>query len=251
MAWSTSQLAELAGTTLRTVRHYHEVGLLDEPERAANGYKRYTAKHLVRLLRIRRLVDLGVPLSDIPSVEAADGSAEQVLRALDAELAASIERQRRMREELAAILENRAALDLPAEFSTLAGDLPETQRSLLLAYSSILNPAAMSALQEQLSAPRSDTDAQFEDLTADAPEDVRQRLAERLAPEARQQQRDHPSCATWKPPHAEARRSPSRCSCTRWSSTATRPNSTSCNAWTRCSRRTTPPGRDDDGAAGT
>lgn len=31
MGWSTPQLAELAGTSLRTVRHYHEVGLLDAP----------------------------------------------------------------------------------------------------------------------------------------------------------------------------------------------------------------------------
>ena len=33
MAWSTRQLAELAGTSLRAVRHYHDVGLLPEPER--------------------------------------------------------------------------------------------------------------------------------------------------------------------------------------------------------------------------
>ncbi|MFJ6852192.1 MerR family transcriptional regulator [Streptomyces sp. NPDC091271] len=192
MAWSTRQLAELAGTTLKTVRHYHEVGLLDEPERAANGYKQYGIKHLVRLLRLRRLVDLGVPLSDIPSVEAADEKGEQILRALDAELAASIERQRRMRRELAAILDNRASIDLPADFKPLALDLPEAQRSFLLAYSSILTPSAMSALQEQLAAPRSDVAEQFDALPADAPEDVRQSLAERLAPEARRQQEDQP-----------------------------------------------------------
>lgn len=37
MAWSTRRLAELAGTSLRTVRHYHEVELLAEPERRADG----------------------------------------------------------------------------------------------------------------------------------------------------------------------------------------------------------------------
>jgi DNA-binding transcriptional MerR regulator len=192
VAWSTSQLAELAGTTLKTVRHYHRIGLLDEPERAANGYKRYDVRHLVRLLRIRRLVDLGVPLSDIPSVEAADEEAEQILRALDAELAASIERQQRMRQELAAILDNGAPIDVPADFKALADDLPEAQRSLLLTYSSILTPAAMSAIQEQLAAPRSDVATEFEALPADAPEDVRQRLAERFAPEVRAQQQDYP-----------------------------------------------------------
>ncbi|MFD7505875.1 MerR family transcriptional regulator [Streptomyces sp. NPDC059850] len=192
MAWSTSQLAELAGTTLKTVRHYHAIGLLDEPERAPNGYKRYGVTHLVRLLRIRRLVDLGVPLSDIPSVGASDEKAEQILRALDAELAASIERQQRMRRELGAILDNQASLDMPLDFRTLADDLPDAARSFLLACSSLLTPSAMSALQEQLSAPRSDIDARFEALSEDAPEDVRQQLARRLAPVARRQQQDHP-----------------------------------------------------------
>ncbi|MFB7933360.1 MerR family transcriptional regulator [Streptomyces sp. NPDC056039] len=192
MAWSTSQLAELAGTTLKTVRHYHRVGLLDEPERAANGYKRYGIHHLIRLLRIRRLVDLGVPLPDIPSAETGDETGKQILRALDAELAASIERQQRMRRELAAILDNRASIDVPAPFKELADDLPEAQRSLLVAYSSILTPSAMAALEEQLSAPRSAVGAEFEALPSDATEDVRLRLAQRLAPEVRKQQRDHP-----------------------------------------------------------
>jgi DNA-binding transcriptional MerR regulator len=41
MAWSTPQLAELAGATVNTIRHYHRLGLLDEPERRHNGYKQY------------------------------------------------------------------------------------------------------------------------------------------------------------------------------------------------------------------
>ena len=50
MGWSTRELAELAGTTIKAVRHYHEHGLLEEPRRAVNGYKQYGAGHLVRLL---------------------------------------------------------------------------------------------------------------------------------------------------------------------------------------------------------
>jgi hypothetical protein len=30
VAWSTRETAELAGTTVRAVRHYHQIGLLDE-----------------------------------------------------------------------------------------------------------------------------------------------------------------------------------------------------------------------------
>jgi DNA-binding transcriptional MerR regulator len=195
VAWSTRQLAELAGTTTKTVRHYHELGLLEEPDRASNGYKRYGVSHLVRLLRIRRLTGLGVALADVPSVESGDEGARQVLRDLDAELAADIERRQRMRRELADVLDDRAALDMPPAFRTLADDLPETQRSLLLACSSILTPVAMAALREQLSGPRGDLEAEFAALDEDAPDEVRQRLAERMAPEVRQQHRDHPDLA--------------------------------------------------------
>jgi DNA-binding transcriptional MerR regulator len=195
VAWSTRQLAELAGTTAKAVRHYHEIGLLDEPERASNGYKRYGVGHLVRLLRIRRLTDLGVALADVPSVESGDGKARQILRDLDAELAADIERRQRMRRELAAIMDNRAALDMPPGLRTLADDLPETQRSLLMAYSSILTSEAMAALQEQLSGPRGDLEAEFAALDEDASDETRQRLAERLAPEVRRQHRAHPALA--------------------------------------------------------
>ena len=50
MAWSTRELAELISTTVRSVRYHHQLGLLDEPERLANGYKQYEVRHLVRLL---------------------------------------------------------------------------------------------------------------------------------------------------------------------------------------------------------
>jgi DNA-binding transcriptional MerR regulator len=63
LAWSTREIAELAGTTVRAVRHYHEVGLLAEPERRANGYKQYGVAHLIHVLRIKRLTDLGFSLS--------------------------------------------------------------------------------------------------------------------------------------------------------------------------------------------
>ena len=39
MAWSTRQLADLTGVTLRSIRHWHDVGLLPDPERRSNGYK--------------------------------------------------------------------------------------------------------------------------------------------------------------------------------------------------------------------
>ncbi|MET0135554.1 MAG: MerR family transcriptional regulator [Kibdelosporangium sp.] len=193
MAWSTRELAELAGTTLKAVRYYHRIGLLEEPERAANGYKRYRVKHLVRLLRVRRLVDLGVPLSDIPAMEESDENAEQTLRALDAELTASIERQQRMRAELALILQRRSLIDLPPGFDGNVAELSDVERALLLIYSTVLDETAMTTLLELHSAPPPPEQAEFDVLPADADEATRQRLAENYATLVRRQYEENPS----------------------------------------------------------
>jgi len=200
MFWSTRELAELAGTTLKTIRYYHRIGLLDEPERGTNGYKRYRVKHLIRVLRIRRLVDLGVPLSDIPAMEESDEHAEKTLRALDAELKASIERQQRMREELALILERRSLVDLPPGFDGNVAEMPEVERSLMMIFSRVFDPATMTTLRELHAAPRPPVQAEFDALPADADEVTRQRLAEELAPVARRQYEEQPSlkdATTW------------------------------------------------------
>ena len=60
-----AEIAKLAGVTTRAVRHYHRVGALPEPERRRNGYRDYDLTDLARLLRLRRMVDAGVPLRRI------------------------------------------------------------------------------------------------------------------------------------------------------------------------------------------
>ena len=42
-----SELANLVGVTVRTVRHYHRLGLLPEPERRGNGYRSYGPADLI------------------------------------------------------------------------------------------------------------------------------------------------------------------------------------------------------------
>ena len=120
MAWSTKELADLAGTTVKAVRHYHKLGLLDEPERKSNGYKQYLMPHLLRLLQVSRLADLGVPLSQVASMGRADHDPDESFRVLDLELEATIERLTRIRGELAAIRYHGAAADLPAGFGPIA-----------------------------------------------------------------------------------------------------------------------------------
>jgi DNA-binding transcriptional MerR regulator len=62
------QLAAHVGVTTRAVRHYHQRGLLAEPDRDASGYRRYDAQAVVDLIRIRTLSDAGVPLARIKAL---------------------------------------------------------------------------------------------------------------------------------------------------------------------------------------
>jgi DNA-binding transcriptional MerR regulator len=67
-----SQAAAFAGVTVKTIRHYHQNGLLDEPKRDLSGYRRYGSVHLLRLVQVRTLADAGVPLAEIPPMLDAD-----------------------------------------------------------------------------------------------------------------------------------------------------------------------------------
>lgn len=65
---SIQEVARLTGTTSRTLRHYHRIGLLEPSGVGTNGYRRYDADALVRLQRILLLRDLGLGLADIREV---------------------------------------------------------------------------------------------------------------------------------------------------------------------------------------
>ncbi|OLR95113.1 helix-turn-helix domain-containing protein [Actinokineospora bangkokensis] len=191
MAWSTRQLAELAGTTVKAVRHYHEVGLLEVPERAANGYKQYRVAHLVRLLQIKRLSDLGVPLSQVAALGRADQEPDEAIRVLDAELAATVERLNRVRAELAVILRHRAPMHLPTEFAPLSRNLSETNQALLMVYSTVFSQRTAELFRELVAEPQ-ETDEEFDGLPPDADDATVNRLAERMAPVVRRIRDAHP-----------------------------------------------------------
>ncbi|MFD0268057.1 MerR family transcriptional regulator, partial [Streptomyces sp. NPDC127106] len=59
------QAAAFAGVTVKTVRHYHQHGLIDEPRRDASGYRRYGSADLLRLIQVRTLAAAGVPLAEV------------------------------------------------------------------------------------------------------------------------------------------------------------------------------------------
>lgn len=59
------QAAAFVGVTVKTVRHYHKLGLVREPERDGSGYRRYGSADLLRLVQVRTLAAAGVPLAEI------------------------------------------------------------------------------------------------------------------------------------------------------------------------------------------
>jgi len=106
-----TQIADLAGTTPRAVRHYHRLGLLEVPP-TVRGRREYGVEHLARLLRIRWLADGGLslrqvaeilasdPASDEPPVSPAEARRRRVLHDLRA-ARGTIEAQRRSLDEQA------------------------------------------------------------------------------------------------------------------------------------------------------
>ena len=109
------QLAAYAGVTVRAVRHYHQIGLLPEPERDASGYRRYGATAVVSLIKIRTLAEAGVPLSRISLMLAADAADfAEAVRQIDDQLRDEIDRLEASRKQVAQLTAG-DSLGLPPE----------------------------------------------------------------------------------------------------------------------------------------
>lgn len=67
-----SELAHRAGTTVKAVRYYEQLGLIT-PERLVNGYRDYDEAHLRAVREIRELTAIGIPVrATAPFVECLD-----------------------------------------------------------------------------------------------------------------------------------------------------------------------------------
>jgi DNA-binding transcriptional MerR regulator len=109
------QLAAYAGVTVRAVRHYHQVGLLPEPDRDASGYRRYGARAVVSLIKIRTLANAGVPLSQIGRMLDADATTfAEAIERIDSRLRAEIDRLETSRKQITQLAAG-DSLTLPPE----------------------------------------------------------------------------------------------------------------------------------------
>ncbi|MFC4150278.1 MerR family transcriptional regulator [Micromonospora mangrovi] len=116
------ELARRTGATPRALRHYEEHGLIDSC-RAANGYRHYDERAVVRVRNVRHLLAAGLTLDDVrvflPCLDGDVATAapspagirvgRERLAVLDARIAA----QAAIRDRLAAVLHTAAGSVAP------------------------------------------------------------------------------------------------------------------------------------------
>ncbi|ART20807.1 hypothetical protein CBE89_04355 [Corynebacterium striatum] len=60
-----SEAARALDCSVLTIRHYHQQGVVPEPERKANGYRDYSLADLAALVKVRQMVLAGVPIKSL------------------------------------------------------------------------------------------------------------------------------------------------------------------------------------------
>ncbi|WP_368665157.1 MerR family transcriptional regulator [Rhodococcus erythropolis] len=100
---NSAQLAHRAGVSVCTLRHCHQIGILAEPPRLANGYRHYGKHDLIHVLRIKRLSALGIPLSSMTELVVGDTSGDELLDKLDRELESAIVRLNQQRQKVSRV----------------------------------------------------------------------------------------------------------------------------------------------------
>ena len=110
------ELADRAEMSLRTIRHYDEVGLLTPSGRSEGGFRLYTDADFSRLMVIRRMKPLGFSLDEMAELlrvvdalgadaeagaDGGGGAARETRARLDAFIADAAERRARLERQLA------------------------------------------------------------------------------------------------------------------------------------------------------
>lgn len=112
------QLADEVGISTKTIRFYEDSGILPEPERADNGYRRYDRPSVERLRFIRDAQSAGLTLNEIGAILAmrdrGESSCRHTIEILEGHLVEvdrQIEELARTRERLVDITDRARSLD--------------------------------------------------------------------------------------------------------------------------------------------
>lgn len=185
--WSTRQLAEMTETTVKTIRHYHRVGVLPEPRRRSNGYKAYGPEHAIRLLQILRMREAGLPVARISAAFEEGDPALYETSDLIAVVDSSIRRLEGIRDDLVAARDAEHDTGRPIGSGTEHTDLEATMPLLMSRH---FTQGARIALRSARIEP-SPIDAEFARLPVDADAETIDDLARRMAPHIRRAQSEH------------------------------------------------------------
>jgi len=102
-ALSSGKLADLAGVSRDTLRHYERKGVLPRPLRGHNGYRQYPPEALQRVQLVRRALSVGFTLDELAKVlkvRDAGGAPCEEVRKLAAQKLVDVQDQLRELTEL-------------------------------------------------------------------------------------------------------------------------------------------------------
>ena len=102
-ALSSGELADLAGVSRDTLRHYERKGVLPRPLRAHNAYRQYPPEALQRVQLVRRALSVGFTLDELAKVlkvRDAGGAPCEEVRRLAAQKLLNVQDQLRELTEL-------------------------------------------------------------------------------------------------------------------------------------------------------
>ena len=125
------ELAELTGTTPRTIRYYEEIGLLEGRERAQGKHRLYTDEDVARVKEIVRLRDLlGLSLEQLAQLVEAETARTEIRRQLAS--ASSPEERGQLRERALGHIDTQLKLvrGRRRELEKLEAELVEKRRDV-------------------------------------------------------------------------------------------------------------------------
>ena len=135
--WRVGVLARETGLTVRTLHHYHAIGLLVPSQRTTGAHRLYTSDDIARLQQIQSLRSMRMPIADIARLLAtpsdmarARNSAHDVMRAHRDHLRTTIAAQTALLHQLDQIAERLAGIGQPSvsQLCALIRQAHDTQR---------------------------------------------------------------------------------------------------------------------------
>jgi len=117
--WSIQEIARIANTTSRTLRHYDEVGLVPPTRVGDNGYRYYDRAALVRLQRVLMLREMGL---GIPAIAEMLADQADDVTALESHLVWLRESRDRIARQMASV--QKTIDQLTGKGQIMAQDMP-------------------------------------------------------------------------------------------------------------------------------